>query len=202
MIVDPNWTEGEAAAALEQWYYDSPGSVRLLSDPSDPYDIVDPFTSPYGEWLSENYIDMLEDQYRAGDTEGVVLRALYVCMAFGRAIPLWLETEFMGNYDDATRLFKSKSWDEVWGKPHGTELKPKSQRKRLDDKEPITQLVRWLHDGGDGMAMDNALWEEVSQLLGLTQGYIRSVYYDDNIYTYKAIEYKKLCSYYIKCNSV
>ena len=201
MKVDPNWTQEEAAEELEQWfyystdiefigavYYDSQGRERFA--PIEP----DPFTSLYGKWLSENYINMVEAQYLSGDTDGVVLNALYVCVAFDQAIPLWLKTAFMDGYDETITNYKFKSWDDVWGKPHDTvRERPTVQRQRRELHERILSEAQKLKDAGESIGKD--FFEKLGNKVGQTPSRTEDIYYDKSFYLYKNIDFLKLSVY-------
>jgi hypothetical protein len=117
-------------------------------------------------------LDKLKRDFDAGD-KGAVISAIEVCFRNESPVPGWAQNEFINVCGDI-HFGRSKSWDEVFGRPHkkGAQLGAMRRKKRLG--LPVLVRVRERHAGGEPIGKD--LFDSVGEELGIGGTLVSEIY--------------------------
>lgn len=147
MKADKNWTYEEAAAAEteahDQWLRDGcPISKKGWQ-----------IQRPFFHWLAMHKLDLLEEQYQSGTTDGVVMYALHICFLYAVEVPDWAAEAFL-DIQSSVASFEHKSWDDAFGRPHPLGTKISSKRNRFEKGIGVILRIRNLRGEDPTEPMD------------------------------------------------
>ncbi|WP_347275778.1 hypothetical protein [Candidatus Kuenenia sp.] len=162
-MVNKNWTLEEVVAAYQ---------TALEADPS--LSIDDP-TSPYSQWNALQQLDIFEEAYKKD--KFYLMQAIGVCAAHHLPLPLWAAKAYIEGYNKIADA-KSKSWDEVFGRPYpkGTHLA--TLRKEKMFKRAVYNEISRIKKSQPDIAIDDGLFEKVGKKFGIGKTTASEYYYD------------------------
>lgn len=149
MKVCKDWTIEQAWAAQEQFQKEGGASA-------DP-------TGPFNQWVKLQALDGWERAYKAGN-KNAVLEAIADCALAGLALPDWLARAYLKAWR-SVRHYKSKSWDEAFGKPHASGANLNAMRKQREKSIAVwTEVDRHRRAG---KAINDMLFAKVGRKYGI-----------------------------------
>jgi hypothetical protein len=104
-----------------------------------------------------DFLEKGRERYEQGD-KAQILYCLEYCISNNLFPPAWLNQAFSDAYLEG-RLYKVKSWDDVFGRPLPKGKHLKTARRNMEIAWDLFWRVRELHDAG--APIDKRLFEKV-----------------------------------------
>lgn len=122
--------------------------------------------------LAEIQLKMLESEFKEGNKRALT-DAIYECASSRSVMPKWVVFAIQDALTSVSG-FQSKSWDDVFGKPHPKGTNLNAQRKKIKFNWAIYESVKLSHK-----PVDASLFEEIGKKFGLGKTLTEEIYYSN-----------------------
>lgn len=131
---------------------------------------------PLHQWKAFRKLAACKDAFIKGD-ELELMRAIHICAKHGLAMPEWVSEAYSTAFDKIANA-DAKSWGAVFGSPY-----PKGAHLAAIRKKKLNMGKVWLEvECGLGMvpgtAIDERLFEQIGNKLGLGKTLVAEYYYE------------------------
>lgn len=109
---------------------------------------------------------------------GALLDAIAVAAFAGVPLPEWAAEAFLKSYHDVVTRKLHRSWDEVFGEPHGKGKHLPAMRRKDALAGRVFKRVQELRQRkSDPVKIGDGMWEIVGDEMGIAAGRVKEYYY-------------------------
>jgi len=149
------WTEEDAEKAQEAWVEKRNG----VDGPGGPF-----FRWEIAQYLKKLYQWHIKRGRDAASPE--IMEALLWCSFSSLPIPRWCEKAYRRAYA-RIRLYKAKSWDDVFGRPYPKGTHIEAKRQALENGCEVYLRIKEIKEENPSIPIDGHLFERVGRELGV-----------------------------------
>lgn len=130
-------------------------------------------TLPLLRVYAEDQIELERKRFEMGD-RAALLDAIRLCADHRVVMPDWVVQAFNLGHDKV-RHFRTKSWDDAFGRPHPKGVHLAAQRKKRVKSRAVWFAVRAMHH--EGASIDESTFAKVGRMFNLGTTLVAEYYY-------------------------